>query len=252
MHRLKAPYSPPSPAIGLLLVAALLLAAGTTTAGSWTGSLQDGSVLRVDPQTHRAMRYHNGGAVPMWDGTHRLEDGSVVIVRDGQAVPTEPMLDTWRAEPGAEPRLRERYCDQLVRKVCGFNDECSRAQPCVLARQLVRMEREEQRRAPLGSGPYPQTESTTECLDALSNPTFPACRASAPRRPDTDCAQLVERVCGKNNECESSPACSPARQLLQMETEERLESADPDARTPMGAECVKAQDNPFFKPCETR
>jgi hypothetical protein len=35
-----------------------------------------------------------------------------------------------------------------------------------------------------------------------------------------------------------------------METEERLESADPDAQTPIGSECEKARSNPFFTACE--
>jgi hypothetical protein len=35
-----------------------------------------------------------------------------------------------------------------------------------------------------------------------------------------------------------------------METEERLESADPDAKTGMGVECEKMRDNAFFRPCD--
>jgi hypothetical protein len=196
------------------------------------------------------MRYHDGGTAPLWDGAHQLENGSVVIVRDGTIVPTEGMLETWVGEPGSEPRMRQRYCEQLVRKVCGFHDECASAQPCALARQLLRIEGEEQRRAPLGSGPYPATPSTSECLDALANAAFPACRASVPDLKETACKKLVDRVCGADNRCSGSPACNPARQLLQMETEERLESADPDAQTPIGSECEKARSNPFFTACE--
>lgn len=231
-------------------VTVLVLTTGKTGAGTWTGALQDGSVLKVDPSSRRAMRYYNGGAAPMWDGTHRLEDGSVVIVRDGQAVPTESMMNTWAAEPGAEPRMRERYCDQLVRKACGFQDECFRAQPCVLARQLLNMEREQQRLAPAGSGPWPQTESSGECRDALSDPSFPACVASVPTARETACEKLVVKVCGTTGQCTSATACGPARQLLEMEHGERLQSADPDAVTPTGAQCEKAFDNAFFKPCQ--
>jgi hypothetical protein len=194
------------------------------------------------------MRYYNGGASPLWDGTHRLEDGSVVIVRDGQAVPTESMMNSW-AEPGSEPRLSERYCDQLVRKVCGFREECARSQSCVLARQLLSMEREQQRRAPMGSGPAPQTESSGECRDALSNPAFPICAASVNEGKETACKKLVDKVCGASNECDAGKACNPARQLLQMETEERLQSADPDALSPTGVQCEEAMDNAFFEPC---
>jgi len=227
-----------------------ILVAQAAVGGAWTGTLHDGSVLKVDPETRRPMRYDNGGTVLLWDGTHRLEDGSVVIVRDGAIVPTEGMLESWTAEPGAEPHMRGRYCEQLVRKTCGFNDECARGQPCVLARQLLRMEREEQRRAPFDSGLYPNTASTSECLDAMANAAFPACRDSKPDARETPCSKLVERVCGKDGRCASSPACDPARQLMQMETEERLESVDPDARTSTGAECEKMGDNAFFKPCD--
>jgi hypothetical protein len=227
-----------------------LVGCASVWAGSWTGALNDGSVLKVDPDTHRAMRYYNGGVAPLWNGTHRLEDGTVVIVRDGQAVPTQDMMDVWSAEPGSEPEMRERYCKQLVRKVCGFHDECGRSEPCVLANQLFRLEREEQRRAPLGSGPFPQTDASRQCLDALGNAAFPVCAAAVPEHKQTACRKLVDRVCGDTGKCAGSPACDPARQLLQMETEERLESADPDAKTPMGVECDKATEKPFFKRCE--
>lgn len=239
--------------IGARLIATIVLAwaaAGPAAGDSWTGTLQDGSVLKVDPETRRPMRYFDGGTAPLWDGTHRLEDGSVVIVRDGAIVPTERMLDTWAGEPGAEPEMRGRYCEQLVRKTCGFNDECALSRACGLARQLLRLEREEQRRAPLGSGSYPDTEATSECLDAMGNPAFPACGESGPDTRETSCGKLVERVCGADDRCANSPACDPARQLLRMETEERLESADPDATMSVGVECDKMQDNPFFKPCD--
>jgi len=219
-------------------------------AGSWTATLQDGSVLKVDPDSHRAMRYYNGGVAPLWNGTHRLEDGSVVIVRDGQVVPTEPMINSWAGEPGSQPILIDRYCDQLVRKACGFRDECSRSKPCVLARQLLAMEREQQRRAPVGSGPWPPTPSGRECQGALSNPAFPACAASVPKAQQTACQKLVDRVCGSSGECNAGKACDPARQLLQMESDERLQSADPQALTATGAECEKAMTNAFFEPCQ--
>jgi hypothetical protein len=236
-------------AFWLLCLPLWLVASGSASAGSWTGTLNDGSVIKVDPTTHRAMRYYNGGVAPLWNGTHQLEDGSVVIVRDGQAVPTQEMMGVWGAGPGAEPVMRERYCNQLVRKVCGFHGECGAAQACVLANQLLHMEGEEQRREPPSAGAHPKTEASAQCIDALSNPAFPVCPKAAPGDKETVCKKLVKRVCGDGNECAASPACSPARQLLRMETEERLESADPDAKTPMGVECEKAMGNAFFKPC---
>ena len=240
-----------APRWGYLLVAVFLaLASGPTGAGSWTGTLQDGTVLKVDPGSHRAIRFYNGGVAPLWDGAHRLEDGSVIIVRDGQAVPTESMMNSWTGEPEPDPGLGARYCDQLVRKVCGFGDECSRARPCVLARQLLGMEREQQRRAPVGAGPRPRTPSGGECQGALSSPAFPVCTTSVAPARQTACKKLVDRVCGGADECDAATACSPARQLLQMESEERLQSADSDAGTPTGAECEKAMTNAFFERCQ--
>ena len=227
----------------------LVLSAGPANAGSWTGTLPDGSVVKVDPGSRRAMRYHGGGVAPLWDGAHRLEDGSVVIVRDGQAVPTESMMNTWAAEPGSEPAMLTRYCDQLVRRACGFEDECARSQPCVLARQLLRMEGEQQRRAPVGAGVRPFTPSSHECREALANPAFPACASATFRTQDTACTRLADRVCGPDGECNASKACDPARQLVKMESEERMLSADPQARTATGVECEKAMSNAFFEPC---
>jgi hypothetical protein len=236
--------------ICLLVLTTLALTVARTDAGTWTGTLQDGSVIKVDPDSQRAMRYYNGGVAPLWSGTHRLEDGSVVIVRDGQIVPTESMMESWAGEPGSEPTLSERYCDQLVRKVCGFHNECSRSHPCVLARQLLGMEREQLRRVPVGGEPWPQTPSSSECRDALASSTFTACAASEPEARQTVCKKLVDRVCGPSGECSTSKACDPARQLLQMESDERLQSADPEAVTPTGAECEKAMTNAFFEPCQ--
>ncbi len=227
----------------LVLLLLIILANGQVEAGSWTGTLQDGSVIRVDPGSRRAMRYYDGGVTPMWDGTHRLDDGSVIIVHDGQAVPTESMIDRWDAESRFDPSLRERYCEQLVRKVCGFHDECARDSHCLTAR---RMRGEARAQAPLG--PPLQTAASEACKDALQSPDFPAC-APVGMQPSA-CRRLVDRVCGDRDQCKDAKACGPARQLLQLESEERLESADPDVRTPTGDECAKAMSNPFFAPCK--
>ncbi len=219
-------------------------------AGTWTGTLEDGSVLKVDPETRRPIRYFSRGSVRLWDGTHRLEDGSVIIVREGTVVPTENMLNAWQIAPEPEPRMRGRYCEQLVRKTCGFQQECARDQPCLLAQQLLRLERDEQRQQSPEAGLYPATWHTSKCLDALSNPAFSTCTRSTPATRTTDCGKLVSRVCGEKEQCKSSPACNPAKQLLYLETQERLESSDPNEETAMGQECARAEKNPFFTPCK--
>ncbi len=224
---------------------------GVAWAESWTGTLRDGSVIRVDPETHRPMRYYEGGVAPLWNGVHQLDDGSVVTVREGAAVPTEAMIRAWRGATAPPAAFAERYCDQLVRKACGFHQECSVDQPCVLARQLLRMESEERRRAPVAEGVRPATESSLRCHESLGNDgAFPRCAKARPNEKETPCRALVERVCGASSQCAKAPACDPASQLLKMELDERLVSADPDAPTPTGLQCEEVRDNEFFAPCQ--
>jgi len=236
--------------LNVIVLLAFIFISGPSRGESWTGTLNDGSVLKVDPGSRRPMRYYDGGVAPLWNGTHRLENGSVVIVRDGQVVPTESMMNTWTGEPGSEPEMQAHFCDQLVRKACGFENECATAKPCALARQLLRLERSEQRNAPPGAGSWPQTPSGGECQAARSSSAFPPCTVLTPKTGQTPCGKLVERVCGASGECNKGKACDPARQLLQMETEERMQSADPKAVTPTGSECNKAMTNAFFEPCK--
>jgi hypothetical protein len=58
--------------------------------------LPDGTRVEVDTTTRKAWRVEGGERTPLWDGVHRMEDGSVVIVRDGTVVPNETMIQTWR------------------------------------------------------------------------------------------------------------------------------------------------------------
>jgi len=90
------------------------------------------------------------------------------------------------------------------------------------------MEREQQRRTPVNAGSWPHTPSSGECQNVLSNPAFPACSSSTPGSEQTACRKLVDKVCGDADRCEAHQACNPARQLLQMESDERLQSADPE------------------------
>jgi hypothetical protein len=242
------PRNPPS-TLSLSLVAGIVLQlAPLTPLHSWTGALPDGSELRVDPSTHRAMRVDGDRARPLWDGVHRLEDGSIVIIRGGTAVPTTEMLRTWEGGVATVDELEGRPCEQLERRVCGHDNACRATAACLSARSLLNSEREAQRRAPFGAGARPATEFAKQCEAALTDAEFPPC-ASASAGP-SPCRALVERVCGAADRCAASPACPPARQLLTQESEERVASARPDALTPSGAQCQEALGNPFFKPCE--
>jgi hypothetical protein len=225
----------------------VILAGGPGLAGAdaWEGHLQGGGTVRVDPSTHKPTLYFNGGSTQLWDGVHELDDGSVIIVRDGVAVPDETMLDTWSGQVPPRPGEQVALCEQLARKVCGLDRQCAGERPCDLAEQLRRMEQEEHRQAPYGH----TTASTLECRKALGDPAmFPPC-AKAAKATATPCGKLVARVCGDRGQCEAAPACDPARQLLSLERAERMESPDPAAPTATGAQCQDAMKNDFFAQC---
>lgn len=236
------PLTPPQ----LLAIPLLLLP--LSPLHGWTGALPDGSEIQVDPSTHRAMRTEGDRTRPLWDGVHRLQDGSIVIIRGGTAVPTQDMLRTWEGGVAQVDELEGRPCEQLERRVCGRDNTCRATAACLSARSLLNSEREAQRRAPFGAGARPATEFTKRCETALTDPEFPPC-ASEVAGPGP-CQALVERVCGASDRCASSPACAPARQLLAQDGEERAASHSPDQLTPSGAQCEEALGNPFFKPCE--
>lgn len=227
--------------IGLVLAGASAVVA----AAGWHGTLQQGGSVYVDPQTHKPVYRANGVTKPLWDGVHRLQDGSVLIVRDGVAVPDAGMLKTWERQQPLPEAGGNRSCEQLVLKACGFHQECRAESACDLARQLRGLEQEA-----LAKAPYGQTPSETlDCKDGLADPgRFPWC--SRPAAKPSPCEGLVRRVCGETGVCGETPACDAARQLLDMEREERLQSAVPDAVTGSGRQCREARGNAYFVQCD--
>jgi hypothetical protein len=230
----------------------LLLFALAPAAQTWRGDLSQGGSIVVDPDTRRALREEGGSTRPLWDGVHRLEDGSTVIVRDGVAVPTRDMVDAWSGARPPEPLYEDRWCMQLVRKTCGFDDACISQAACLQARTLLAdVERERRDLAMLpdqgmdAAAPVPTEE---RCRQALSEAAFPAC-ASLTRQGDGRCRALVTQACGAADACAGSAACDAARQLELLETEERLAVADPSGRTDTGGKCIEAMSNAFFAPC---
>jgi hypothetical protein len=241
----------PSRFVGWILVAGLL-ASGICAAETWYGRVQGGPEVMVDPDTRRAVGVIDGQQRPLWDGVHRLEDGSSVIIRDGIAVPTEPMFERWEGVAKPEPIYASRYCNQLVRKTCGFDNACNTAGACLRARTLLGEEAREQRQLTDAGFGYPQTAASECCRDALEDPEFPACATLAGSTGNSRCRDLVERVCGKDSACDDSQACDAARQLQAMETQERLTNADPSALSLTGRQCLEAMSNAFFEPCAQR
>lgn len=234
---------------GWLCLLLLLAIATEGFAEPWQGRLQGGAEVTVDPNTRRAMGTIKGSQRQLWDGVHRLEDGSTVTVRDGIAVPTTPMVERWGSEPRPEPVFEYRHCEQLVRKTCGFDGACNGSEACLRARALLGDETAEQRRIDQGLADDPQTATDARCLQGLSDPSFPACASLSAETGDSRCTALVERVCGAAGGCADSQACDAARQLQKLETEERLVNADPSALSLTGGQCLEAMTNAFFGPC---
>jgi hypothetical protein len=85
----------------------LLLALGAPQAMAqyWTGTLADGTLVRVDPRNQRVEHFTPRGATQLWDGTHRLQDGSVIIVKDG-------VIQSGGGKEGAPPEAQPEPPDQ--------------------------------------------------------------------------------------------------------------------------------------------
>jgi hypothetical protein len=149
-------------------------------AADWRARLPDGSGVEVDVDTRRAWRLEDGQRTPLWDGVHRLDDGSVVIVRDGVAVPNPEMLETWNEAPPRRPRDLEqdtRPCLELVKRVCGEgaggSAACAGSEPCRLARELLEMSAES---LPVEAEIQAESSVGTQCREAMTNAFFAPCR----------------------------------------------------------------------------
>lgn len=221
-----------------------------TAAETWQGLLEEGGHLRVDPESRRAVREDDRR--PLWDGVHRLEDGSTVIIRDGIAVPTGDMLETWQKRPRPVPHAPRGACEQLVARACGAQGECDRAAACFHARGLRNAERAEQRLAPFEAGPRPATAATETCRAGLADASaFPPCAQAGQSPSEKDpCARLVTRVCGPEARCAAATPCRLAEQLRQMEREALSAASDPGGFAEIRGQCAEALTNAYFEPCE--
>lgn len=144
----------------------------------WTGRLERGGAVVVDPATNRATVTRDGVSTPLWDGVHRLEDGTVLTVRSGQVVPNEAILRARRPQPAVTdqavgwvgtPIIGNSPCERLVERVCGANQRCNTAPACAPARQLLEMEREERTTSEL---PGRMSYSSGQCQEAARDTGF--------------------------------------------------------------------------------
>lgn len=212
---------------------------------SWENRLQDGSRIRVDPTTNRALVVTPRGArTQLWDGVHRLHDGSEITVRSGVVVPKKEIIELRKAVPRPETKQQEAggfVCEQLVKNVCGPNDECRTAAGCEQAYQLLQFEKEERKDAIPGFEQAP-----TQCREALGMiEFFQPCVVVR-----TACHQLVDKSCGPSNQCRERAACDAARQLLEMENEERVTGLERGSTHATTRQCEEAlSDGAFFVDC---
>jgi hypothetical protein len=65
------------------------------------------------------------------------------------------------------------------------------------------------------------------------------------------CEKLVRQVCGQQDQCASAEACDPARQLLEMEQQERNDSSNRNLMTYTSGQCMNAmKDREYFGICQ--
>ncbi len=228
----------------------LMLMVPIVNAGTWSSELEDGRTIHVDPRSNRpTIASGVGEGQPLWDGVHRLQDGSTITVRSGVMVPNRQFLQQdirpQKNEAIAHTQVkRSPACDLLVLKVCGLQGDCESPDACGLARQL---------RASLGK-PAAATPSEykwiiSQCELASKDETnFPTC-ASSIALINQPCQQLVDMLCVGSWRCTSSAACKTARLLLEQQSKE------PNANGLNGnggfrQQCRKMLlEHAFFPPC---
>ena len=111
----------------------LLMPAVVTVSADWSSQLKGGGTVSVDPDTNRATVTRGGVTTQLWDGAHRLQDGSIIITNRGVAIPNESILESRQLQP---PETEEwegvrivgtSPCERLVRRVCGDEDQCRKS-----------------------------------------------------------------------------------------------------------------------------
>jgi hypothetical protein len=241
----------------LMIVGAMLLSGRLAFAAPWNAELGTGQQISVSPTDNRAViESGRGQGKPLWDGVHRLSDGSTITIRSGILVPNEA-LQTYQAAPGppsdrsasdqetfSAPAGRRGSCDELVLSCCGLHGSCEDAEACVLARQLRRMQHQPDS-VRLGNADWAEQQ----CREALQDHTrFTTC-AREPSLETTACRQLLDRVCADRPRCGDSPSCRMARELFD------LEQAALDSGAEMELEVIRPRclellgDHAFFPPC---
>ncbi|KOR31440.1 hypothetical protein TI04_00875 [Achromatium sp. WMS2] len=199
-----------------------------------------GEAVSIDPNTNKPILTKT--ATPLWDGVHKLDNGTVITVKDGVVVPNTNLMPNDNSKP-LTPTLSA--CTDLITKACGTKQGCANTQACSLAKQLKKLWEE----APYASFPGVANTGQTECQDGLLNPLlFPLCQQDL--EIPTLCKQLVTRSCGPNNECAATTACNAALQLQQLAITDTVETLDTSVIKNHDRDCGEAFENSFFATCQ--
>lgn len=227
-------------------------------ADSWDTELGTGQQISIDPTTNRAeIQSGVGRGRPLWDGVHRLSDGSTITIRSGVVVPNEalqtyqpsPVAPTQQtAEEGAiTPQWPERSrgsCDELLLKCCGLYQRCAGRESCALARQLRTLQHQSE-----GAARDDADWAEQRCREALKDEnTFTACDREPPLET-VACRELLDRVCSGRPRCDNSPSCQTAQELFDLE-QAALEKGAKAELELIQPRCVEVlADHAFFPPC---
>jgi hypothetical protein len=225
----------------------------------WSGSLHDGREIVADPRSNKVV-IGSGKAhgQPLWDGVHRLSDGSTVTIRAGVMVPNASSSSpSASANPQASltvaplPRPsntaggpQTAHCDQLVLKTCGMRQDCRSLESCRLATQLRQL-----RHQPVSASTDNRHWAEGQCLKALQDEAaYPPCTFE-PLLPETACRRLVGHVCADRIRCSQAPLCRMARGLQQREQSARVNGAN-EALAAIRRQCLDVMcSHAFFPPC---
>jgi hypothetical protein len=165
------------------LLVLLLTAAIALPALAYETRLQDGTRVQIDPRTNRATTFDNRGqSTALWDGVHRLQDGSIITIRSGVVIPNMGIVESQRRLPRQTevPEVDpDHACAELVRKVCGPANQCRASEPCSAATQLQEMDAAE--RADIRHNAA-ELDTPKKCQEALRDSGyFSPCSAAARR-----------------------------------------------------------------------
>ncbi|CAK0774238.1 exported hypothetical protein [Gammaproteobacteria bacterium] len=136
--------------------------------------LQDGTPILIDENSRTVYVLEGTVRRPLWDGVHRLENGSTFTVNGGI------LINEFRSPEARSPRHgppgAPSSCEVLVTRVCGSDNHCAANPGCPAARQFLQMEEKE--RAP-GDPPSIMTPTSDSCAEALGDAAY---FASCPTR----------------------------------------------------------------------